>query len=108
MIGVPRVIVRLHRATALAGFLLWCLAGPLIALPVLRQVSEIRKLSVAEARQGFPVQLRGVVTYFDTIGPDFFFQDASGGIWVHWIVGQPTPEKGDLLELEGVTTQSDF
>jgi PAS domain S-box-containing protein len=71
-------------------------------------VSEIRKLNVAEARQGFPIQLRGVVTYFDTIGPDFFFQDASGGIWVHWVVGQPIAERGDLLELEGVTTQSDF
>ena len=105
---MPRVTARLHRVTALAALALACLASPLKALPVLRQVSEIRKLSVTEARQGFPVQLRGVVTYFDTIGPDFFFQDASGGIWVHWTVGLPTPEQGDLLELGGFTTQSDF
>ena len=88
--------------------MLGCLATPLKALPVLKQVSEIRKLSVYEARQGFPVQLRGVVTYFDNIGPDFFFQDATGGIWIHWTPGLPNPQRGDLLELEGVTTQADF
>ena len=65
-------------------------------------------LRVAQARQGFPVLLRGVVTYFDTIGPDMFFQDSSGGIWVHWLAGMPSAQKGQLIELEGVTTQADF
>src|SRR5580704_16749153 len=84
------------------------LAGPLNALPTITQVAEIRKLKVVEARQGFPVRLRGVVTYFDTIGPDMFFQDASGGIWIHWTEGLPKPQKGQLIELEGSTTQVDF
>jgi len=97
----------LHGAFLLAA-VAFSPAESLKALPVLREVSEIRKLTVAEARQGFPVQLRGVVTYFDTIGPDFFLQDASGGIWIHWTTGLPNPKKGQLIELEGITAQPDF
>ncbi len=84
------------------------MAGSLIALPALTQVSDIRILTIAQARQGFPVHLRGVVTYFDTIGPDMFFQDATGGVWIHWTPDQPKPQKGQLIELDGVTTQVDF
>ena len=54
------------------------------------------------------MRLHGVVTYFDTIGPDMFFQDSTGGIWIHWLPDQPKPKKGQLIELEGVTTQVDF
>ena len=61
-----------------------------------------------QAQQGFPIHLHGVVTYFDTIGPDMFFQDSTGGIWIHWTEGLPKPEKGQLIDLEGVTTQADF
>src|SRR5579871_3221368 len=82
--------------------------GILPALPVLTQVSDIRKLTAKEAQQGFPVRLRGVVTYFDTIGPDMFFQDATGGIWVNRLNTLPVARKGELIELEGVTVQTDF
>ncbi len=108
MTNVPRVTARMHSVSLLATMVFWASAGRLAALPILKQVSEIRKLTVAEACQGFPVQLHGVVTYFDTIGPDFFFQDSSGGIWVHWLPGMPSAQKGQLIELEGVTTQADF
>jgi len=102
------VKTRLPHAWMLASVVLWSMAGSLSALPVLTQVSQIRKLTVAEARQGFPIQLRGVITYFDTIGPDMFFQDSSGGIWIHWVPGQPQAKKGQLIELEGVSAQADF
>jgi PAS domain S-box-containing protein len=108
MIDVPRVTTRLHSAWLFTSFVLCSLPVPLSALTSLTQVSEIRKLTVAEAQRGFPVRLRGVVTYFDGIGPDMFFQDSSGGIWIHWVPGMPTPQKGQLIELEGVTTQADF
>lgn len=84
---------RLRRIRLLAATLCICSAGPLSALPVLHQVAEIRKLNVTEARQGFPVLLRGIVTYFDTLGPDFFFQDASGGVWIRWTPGDAVPKK---------------
>ena len=105
---MPRVISRQCYSRLLVGVGL--LFGPvsLRALPILTQVSEIRKLTVGQARQGFPILLRGVVTYFDTIGPDMFFQDASGGVWVHWTEGMPAPKKGQWIELEGVTAQADF
>jgi PAS domain S-box-containing protein len=108
MTNVTRVSTMLRSVWQLAavGFLSMPASGS--ALPPLTQVSEIRKLTVADARQGFPVKLRGVVTYFDTIGPDMFFQDSSAGIWIHWIEGLPKPQKGQLIELEGFTTQVDF
>ena len=83
-------------------------ASLLNALPVLTQVAAIRTLTVSQARLGFPVRLRGMVTYFDTIGPDMFFQDSTGGIWVHWTPDRPRAKAGQLIELEGVTTQTDF
>jgi PAS domain S-box-containing protein len=108
MIDVPRVNTRLHSAGLFAALVFWCIPASLSALPALTQVSEIRKLTVTDARLGFPVRLRGVVTYFDTIGPDMFFQDSSGGIWIHWTEGLPKPQKGQWIELEGSTTQVDF
>ena len=74
MLDVPRVTTRpqgrLHSAGLLAVIVFGCIPGSLSALPALTQVSEIRKLTITDARLGFPVRLRGVVTYFDTIGPD--------------------------------------
>src|ERR1035438_8946465 len=106
MTNVTRVSIRLRSVWLPVVFL--CIPGLLNALPILKQVSEIRKLTVADARQGFPVKLRGVVTYFDMLGPDMFFQDSSAGIWIHWTEGLPKPQKGQLIELEGFTTQEDF
>ena len=103
-----KVATRLHKFSLLLIVVFLGLSGPLNALPIITQVAEIRRLNVTEARRGFPVRLRGVVTYFDTIGPDMFFQDESAGIWIHWTEGLPKPQKGQLIELEGSTTQVDF
>ena len=49
-----------------------------------------------------PVHIRGVVTYFDTVAPNLFVQDATGGIWVDLRglkVAPPLP--GDELDLRG-------
>ena len=108
MTNVLRFSSRLRSVGLLVAAVFLYSSRPLTALPPLKQVAEIRKLTATEARQGFPVLLHGVVTYFDTLGPDFFFQDSSGGVWIHWTQGQPKPKKGQLIELEGVTTQSDF
>jgi signal transduction histidine kinase/DNA-binding response OmpR family regulator/PAS domain-containing protein len=71
-------------------------------------VEQIRKLSAEQANQNYPVRLRVVVTYFDAISPDFFVQDSTGAIWVEWPRDAPSPEAGQLIELEGVTSQPNF
>ncbi len=77
-------------------------------LRTLTHLAEIHSLSPAEAKRGYPVHLRAVVTYFEPTAPDLFVQDATGGIWVHWSNKLPTPKPGQLLDLRGTTTQADF
>ena len=78
------------------------------SLPVIHEIGKIHQLTREEAQRGYPVEAKAVVTYFDPYGPDFFVQDQSGAVWVDWTAGMPTPVAGDLIELQGVTTQRDF
>lgn len=106
------------RWRALVAVLLW--AAPLVAvrarlsaeeatrLPTLTTIEKVRSLKPEEAKRGYPVRLRALVTYFDPVAPDLFLQDASGAVWVKWSSGLPQPETGSVVELEGVTTFSDF
>ncbi len=77
-------------------------------LRTLTRLSEIHSLPPAEAKRGYPVRLRAVVTYFDPVTPDLFVQDATGGIWVRWTKDLPTATPGQLIDLRGITTQVDF
>lgn len=77
-------------------------------LPTLTTVVQIRSLRPEQARRGYPVHLRAVVTYFDPVSPDLFVQDATGGEWVKWSPDLPHAEAGSLIELQGTTTFSDF
>jgi hypothetical protein len=54
------------------------------ALPILSRVGEVRRLTPEQARKGYPLHLRVVVTYFDALEPTMFVEDATGGIWVDW------------------------
>jgi PAS domain S-box-containing protein len=81
---------------------------PASELPTLTRVEQIRKLPVNEARRGYPVRIRGVVTYFDLAAPNMYIQDATGGAWLQWTKDLPRPIPGQLLEVEGVTTQEGF
>jgi len=50
-----------------------------------------------------------VVTYFEsTTNPEMFIQDGTGSAWVRWSPGSPKPTPGQLVDLWGVTTQTDF
>jgi len=86
------------------------IAGPADAsnLPTLTTIQKVRSLKPEEARRGYPVHLRGVVTYFDSVSPDLFLQDATGAVWVKWSPGLPQPETGSVIDLQGMTTCSDF
>jgi signal transduction histidine kinase len=71
-------------------------------------VGAVHALSQEEAKKGYPVQLRGVVTYFDDLSINFFMQDRTGGVYVQWKPEMPKPVPGQLIELEGNTIQTDY
>jgi PAS domain S-box-containing protein len=72
------------------------------SLPVLTQVSDIHELSEKEAERGYPVRIRGVVTFYG--GPPLLFvQDSTGGIYVQTLTEEHDVTTGDLIEVKGVT-----
>jgi PAS domain S-box-containing protein len=78
------------------------------ALSPLTSAKQVRSLSAVEANKGYPVHLRGIVTYFDSAGTEFFIQDSSGGIWIDWRPRSIEPRWGEVLDLTGITVQNDF
>ena len=79
-------------------------------LPTLTQVGQVRSLTRSQAVQGYPVHLNVVVTYFEdtATAPEMFIQDATGSGWVRWSTNSPRPRPGQLIDLWGVTIQTDF
>ena len=82
-------------------------------LPTLTHVAEVRQLTREKARLGYPVHMRVVVTYFDPspsemASADLFVQDSTGGQWVQWTPELPKAVPGQIIDLQGVTTQVDF
>jgi hypothetical protein len=67
------------------------LAGPTVAnknssgppAMFVTTASQIRSMTIEQAKQRRPVRLTGVITYYDPEEPDLFIQDSSGGIWVN-------------------------
>ncbi len=78
-------------------------------------VQQVRQLTLEDAGQAIPLELRGVVTYYDPSRLFGFIQDQSGG--VHF-VGQRQAENatfdwpefspGDRIELSGITARGNF
>ncbi|MGI9074313.1 MAG: hypothetical protein ACR2JB_24045 [Bryobacteraceae bacterium] len=69
--------------TMCAFLVLLAISGPGLAevsttLPTLTSSTGVRSLTPQEARRGYPIHLRAVVTYFDPITPNMFVQDAKG------------------------------
>lgn len=79
---------------------------PVSLRPILTQAKQVRDLLPAEANRGYPVHLRGVVTFVDDFA--LFVQDSSAGIAV--IASNLTHEvrAGQLIELDGITECPDF
>ena len=76
-------------------------------LPVLTSVGQVRKLTPDQAKRGYPIRLRGIVTYYDFPHLDFFIQDATGGIYATPPAGLSV-HAGQFVEVEGNTRFSDF
>ena len=51
--------------------------------PIVRHVSAVRRLKPTEAAEGYPVQIIGVVTYYDYVYNVLFIQDETEGIFVY-------------------------
>ena len=75
-------------------------------LPVLTHILQAHQLTEAQAKQKYPIHFHAVVTY-STAG-DLFIQDSTDGIWISRPPDVTSPKVGQLLDLEGVTTQTDF
>jgi signal transduction histidine kinase/ActR/RegA family two-component response regulator len=85
-----------------------CAAATVEAEPrLIGRVAEIRALTPKDAARGYPVRLRGVVTYYDRAAPDLFVQDETAGIYVT-CDQPPAVERGQLVEVTGVTGPGDF
>jgi signal transduction histidine kinase len=78
-------------------------------LPCLTNAQQIRGLDPAEAQKGFPVRVRGIVTFYDAPLFNLFLQDGTAGIFV---LMQPnmktTVAAGQEIELEGTSDKGDF
>lgn len=69
--------------------------------PELTTVRQIRTLDVS-SHASFGVHIQGVVTYFDTVAPNLFVEDATGGIWVDLRGSRlRPPSPGEVLDLHG-------
>jgi PAS domain S-box-containing protein len=87
-------------------------------LPVLTTISQVRALFPQQAQEGYPVRVRGAVTFFyvatkqafsdGDLHSNMFIQDGTGGNWVRPEAAQPALKVGDFIELEGTTAQTDF
>lgn len=79
-------------------------AGKTDGLPLLTTVREVKQLSRTEAKRGYPVKVRGVITF---VWPNagFFLQDATWSIDVRLATNAPNvePHIGEYWEVKGQT-----
>jgi len=77
-------------------------------LPTLTRAEQVRELTPDQAKQGYPVHLRAVLTFIDYQVGDFYVQDATAGIYVNENRRSLNFHPGDFLEIDGVTEELDF
>ena len=77
-------------------------------LPLLTTTKQVRDLTEAEAKRGYPVKVRGVLSLFSAQTYSFFLQDKSGGIYVAFPTPSPGLHAGQLIELTGVSAAGGF
>lgn len=75
---------------------------------VLTTAAEVRSLSPAEAEKQLPVQLRGVVTFYDDGLFSRFIQDDTAGIYLQEMTNAIALKSGQLVEVTGVTGPGEF
>jgi two-component system, cell cycle sensor histidine kinase and response regulator CckA len=74
-----------------------------------RLADSVMELSLAQASQGHPVEITGVVTWSQPNGTRMFLQDSSGGVGVEWPLDLgEVPSAGQLIHLQGTTQVGQF
>src|SRR5205814_827213 len=71
--------------------------------PTLTHVEEFAKYPQDELKRGYPVSLRGVITYYDPAWNLLFFQDETGGLYVSPQGLPANLRAGQLVELDGAS-----
>jgi PAS domain S-box-containing protein len=93
----------------------WAAAAP-SALPTLTSIGQVRRLTKEEANRKYPVHVRAVVTFFYRVekrqghglANNLFIQDSTGGNWVEINKGLAPLKAGDVIDLQGITTEAEF
>jgi C4-dicarboxylate-specific signal transduction histidine kinase len=80
------------------------------ALPVFNKIAQIRDLSAPEAARGYPIQVRGIVTFDQPSSSLQFMQDETAGIYVSLEAKRfdVFPAAGTRIEVLGFTGPGDF
>jgi PAS domain S-box-containing protein len=74
----------------------------------LTQVAQVRALTIVQSRQGYPVQLRGVITFNDPAMGVAFLQDSTAGIFIEKNASLEGVRAGDWVEVSGRTAPGDY
>src|SRR5580704_9533987 len=80
-----------------------CGRAPSASRHVLTSVNQVRQLSAARAGVPAPVDIKGILTFFDGIST-CVVQDSTGGIRVTLTPGQIPPAAGWRVEVAGVAS----
>jgi len=103
--------------SAVLGMLLILIGGHHIqgaeqALPLITTAIQVKQLQQGEAEKGYPVRVRGIITYFNNTANIAFVQDSTGGtMFVPRAAARPHPSvlhRGQHVEVTGITTPSRF
>jgi len=86
----------------------WGDGRPAPALPVIRSIKQLRALSLEDAKHGYPVNLRGVINYYDAPHGDLYVQDETGAVYVRPPENPPVLHPGQLVEVQGITEPGDY
>ena len=85
-------------------------ATALKAAGELRTVEAVRELTVEQTQQHLPVQLHGVVTFFDERLFSHFIQDDTAGIYLNFPtnVGPPDLRPGQVVDVTGTCSPGEY
>ena len=76
----------------------------------LRTVAAVRGLTVEQTREGIPLHLRGVVTFFDESLFSHFVQDGTAGIYLQFPTNAAPPPllSGQVVEIAGTSGPGEY
>ena len=73
------------------------------SLPLLETAKQVITLSNTEANKNYPVQLEGVITFFNFTDALLFIQDKTSGVYVYPYRQYPYLKPGNIIKVIGTT-----